>query len=96
MKKLTISKKLLALAGFLAFGIVGLIANSPAYASSGYIQISPTTEDIELEPGKTYSGTVRVMNIGDETWCKVIEIDEKGRINLSRKQALKEMAEKAE
>jgi len=37
-----------------------------------------------------------VLNIGDETWCKVIEIDEKGRINLSRKQALKEMAEKAE
>ena len=37
-----------------------------------------------------------VLNVGDETWVKVIEIDEKGRINLSRKQALKEMAEKAE
>ena len=33
-----------------------------------------------------------VLNIGDETWVKVIEIDEKGRINLSRKDALAEMA----
>jgi len=37
-----------------------------------------------------------VLNIGDETWVKVIEIDEKGRINLSRKDALKEIAEKGE
>lgn len=31
-----------------------------------------------------------VLNIGDETWCKVIEIDEKGRINLSRKDVTEE------
>ena len=37
-----------------------------------------------------------VLNIGDETWVKVIEIDDKGRINLSRKDALKEIAEKGE
>ena len=63
---------------------------------------------VEIAPGK--EGLIRinhldtrfvekvedVLNIGDETWCKVIEIDEKGCINLSRKQALKEMAEKAE
>ena len=35
-----------------------------------------------------------VLNIGDMTWVKVTEIDEKGRINLSRKDALKEMANK--
>jgi len=35
-----------------------------------------------------------VLNVGDETWVKVIEIDEKGRINLSRKDALKEIAAK--
>ena len=34
-----------------------------------------------------------VVNIGDMTWVKVMEIDEKGRVNLSRKDALKEMAE---
>jgi len=37
-----------------------------------------------------------VLNVGDETWVKVIEIDDKGRINLSRKDALKELAEKGE
>jgi polyribonucleotide nucleotidyltransferase len=37
-----------------------------------------------------------VLNIGDETWVKVIEIDDKGRINLSRKDALKEIAEREE
>jgi len=61
---------------------------------------------VEIAPGK--EGLIRinhldnkfvekvedVLNIGDETWCKVIEIDEKGRINLSRKQALKDMEQK--
>ena len=37
-----------------------------------------------------------VLNVGDETWVKVIEIDDKGRINLSRKDALKEIAEREE
>ena len=63
---------------------------------------------VEIGPGK--EGLIRmahldnkfvekvedVLNIGDETWVKVIEIDDKGRINLSRKQALKEVAEKGE
>ena len=35
-----------------------------------------------------------VLKIGDMTWVKVVEIDEKGRVNLSRKDALKEIAEK--
>ena len=35
-----------------------------------------------------------VLKIGDMTWVKVVEIDEKGRINLSRKDALKEVAER--
>ncbi len=34
-----------------------------------------------------------VLNVGDMTWVKVVEIDDKGRINLSRKDALNEMAE---
>jgi polyribonucleotide nucleotidyltransferase len=33
-----------------------------------------------------------VVNIGDEIMVKVIEIDEKGRVNLSRKQAIAELA----
>ncbi|MBQ7485730.1 MAG: polyribonucleotide nucleotidyltransferase [Oscillospiraceae bacterium] len=35
-----------------------------------------------------------VLKIGDMTWVKVVEIDEKGRVNLSRKDALKEVAER--
>jgi polyribonucleotide nucleotidyltransferase len=31
-----------------------------------------------------------VLNIGDETWVKVTEIDDRGRVNLSRKDALRE------
>ncbi len=32
-----------------------------------------------------------VLHVGDEVWVKVIEIDKQGRINLSRKAALKEV-----
>ena len=35
-----------------------------------------------------------VLNVGDMTWVKVTDIDEKGRVNLSRKAALQEMAGK--
>ncbi len=30
------------------------------------------------------------LNIGDWTWVKVTEIDDRGRVNLSRKDAIKE------
>ena len=61
---------------------------------------------IELAPGKDGLCHIRdlefkrtekvedVLKIGDMTWVKVIEVDEKGRVNLSRKEALKEIAEK--
>src|SRR5690625_242272 len=35
-----------------------------------------------------------VLKIGDEVMVKVIEIDRQGRVNLSRKQALKDEEEK--
>ena len=35
-----------------------------------------------------------VLNVGDMTWVKVTEIDDKGRINLSRKDAYNELAAK--
>jgi polyribonucleotide nucleotidyltransferase len=31
-----------------------------------------------------------VLNVGDMTWVKVLEIDERGRVNLSRKDAIRE------
>jgi polyribonucleotide nucleotidyltransferase len=35
-----------------------------------------------------------VVNVGDMTWVKIVEIDEKGRINLSRKDAYAEIEKK--
>ena len=37
-----------------------------------------------------------VVNIGDMIWVKVTDIDEKGRVNLSYKDALKEIKAKKE
>ena len=36
------------------------------------------------------------VNIGDMTWVNVMEIDEKGRINLSRKDAYAELEKQKE
>jgi polyribonucleotide nucleotidyltransferase len=60
---------------------------------------------VELAPGK--DGLVHisklanhrvakvedVVNIGDMIWVKVTDIDEKGRVNLSHKDALREIRE---
>ena len=69
------------------------------------VRILPIGAFVELVPGK--DGLVHisklenrrvekvedVLNIGDMTWVKVMEIDEKGRVNLSRKDALRELAQ---
>jgi polyribonucleotide nucleotidyltransferase len=36
-----------------------------------------------------------VLKVGDEVWVKLVEIDAQGRLNLSRKAALKEMASRS-
>ncbi len=60
---------------------------------------------IELAPGKDGMCHIKdlefkrtekvedVLNVGDMTWVKVTEIDDRGRVNLSRKEALKERGE---
>ena len=57
---------------------------------------------VELAPGKDGKIHIKdlefkrtekvedVLNIGDMTWVKVTEIDDRGRVNLSRKDAIKE------
>ena len=69
------------------------------------VRIIPIGAFIELAPGKDGMVHIRdlefkrtekvedVLNVGDMTWVKVTEIDEKGRVNLSRKEALKEMGQ---
>jgi len=61
---------------------------------------------IELVPGKDglchikdleFKRTEKVedvLKIGQKTWVKVVEIDDRGRINLSRKEAIKEREHK--
>ena len=70
------------------------------------VRIIPIGAFVELVPGK--DGMIHisklenrrvekvedVLNVGDMTWVKVTDIDEKGRVNLSRKAALQEMAGK--
>ena len=72
------------------------------------VRIIPIGAFVELAPGKDgmihikdleFKRTEKVedvLNIGDMTWVKVTEIDEKGRVNLSRKDALKELAAAAD
>ena len=66
------------------------------------VRIIPIGAFIELVPGKDgmvhikdleFKRTEKVedcINVGDYTWVKVSEIDERGRVNLSRKDAIKE------
>ena len=66
------------------------------------VRIIPIGAFVELAPGKDgmihikdleFKRTEKVedvLNIGDWTWVKVTEIDDRGRVNLSRKDAIKE------
>ena len=69
------------------------------------VRIIPIGAFIELAPGKDGMCHIKdlefkrtekvedVLNIGDMTWVKVTEIDDRGRVNLSRKEALKDRGE---
>ena len=66
------------------------------------VRIIPIGAFVELVPGKDgmvhirdleYKRTEKVedvLNVGDMTWVKVTEIDDRGRVNLSRKEAIRE------
>jgi polyribonucleotide nucleotidyltransferase len=72
------------------------------------VRILPIGAFVELAPGK--DGMIHisklenrrvekvedVLNIGDETWVKVTDIDDRGRVNLSRKDALKELEKRGQ
>ncbi len=89
-----------------AIGIVELIANDPEVGSvySGKVtRLMTFGAFVEIAPGK--EGLVHiskldvkrvekvedVVNVGDQVLVKVTEIDEQGRINLSRRDALVEI-----
>ena len=60
-----------------------------------FVEILPGTEGLvhisELQDGRTEK-TEDVVKKGDVTHVKLLSIDEKGRLRLSRKAALAEMA----
>jgi len=60
-----------------------------------FVEIAPGKEGLvhisKLEDHRV-AKVEDVLKVGDMTWVMVTEIDEKGRINLSRKDALKELA----
>ncbi len=59
-----------------------------------FVEFAPGVEGLvhisKLED-KRVNKVEDVVSVGDEIWVKVIEIDNQGRINLSRKDALKEI-----
>ena len=66
------------------------------------VRVIPIGAFVELVPGKDGMVHIKdlefkrtekvedVLNVGDWTWVKVTEIDDRGRVNLSRKDAIKE------
>lgn len=91
-----------------AKNIIVAIACDPNPGDMFYGKVSrilPFGAFVEIAPGKDglvhiskladhRVGTVEeVLNVGDMTWVMVTEIDEKGRINLSRKDAYKKLGE---
>ncbi|MBR3692022.1 MAG: S1 RNA-binding domain-containing protein, partial [Clostridia bacterium] len=92
----------------MAVTLIDAIVKDPEPGDKFYGRVTrmlPFGAFVEIAPGK--EGLVHIskladyrvekvediLNIGDMTWVKVTDIDEKGRINLSRKDALAEMAE---
>ncbi|MGI6028389.1 MAG: polyribonucleotide nucleotidyltransferase [Candidatus Heteroscillospira sp.] len=69
------------------------------------VRVIPIGAFVELAPGKDGMVHIKdlefkrtekvedVLNVGDMTWVKVTEIDDRGRVNLSRKDALRERGE---
>ena len=96
-------------AGEKALGIIRAIVEGPAIGTlyKGTVtRLMTFGAFVEFVPGKeglvhiSQLDTKRVgkvedvVNVGDEIWVKVTEIDDQGRINLSRKDALAELANK--
>lgn len=88
-----------------AKGIIDNIVFVPEVGKLYYgkvVRIIPIGAFVEMVPGKDGMVHIKdlefkrtekvedVLNVGDMTWVKVSEIDDRGRVNLSRKDALKE------
>jgi polyribonucleotide nucleotidyltransferase len=61
-----------------------------------FVEILPGKEGLvhisQLGPER-YAQVTDAVNVGDKVWVKVVEIDDQGRVNLSRKKAMEERGE---
>ncbi|MEO0074346.1 MAG: polyribonucleotide nucleotidyltransferase [candidate division WOR-3 bacterium] len=77
--------------GKLYHGTVTRIVNFGAF-----VEVLPGKEGLihisQLAPGRVEQVTDEVK-VGDKVWVKVVEIDEQGRVNLSRRKAMEERGE---
>lgn len=72
------------------------------------VRVIPIGAFVELVPGKDGMVHIKdlefkrtekvedVLNVGDMTWVKVVEVDDRGRVNLSRKDAIREREQMGE
>lgn len=67
-KTLGLSFAAILLATFGVFGLFTSSANAENTSSAPYIGISPYKTNLELEPGKVYSGKFRVSNVGESAF----------------------------
>jgi polyribonucleotide nucleotidyltransferase len=75
----------------------GTVKSTTAFGA--FVEITPGTEGLvhisELQEGRV-DKTEDVVKKGDQIPVKLLHIDEKGRLRLSRKAALKELAERGQ
>jgi polyribonucleotide nucleotidyltransferase len=75
----------------------GVVKSTTTFGA--FVEITPGTEGLlhisEIQDGRV-DKTEDVLKKGDTVQVKLLSIDEKGRLRLSRKAALKELAEKAQ
>ena len=68
--------------------------NKRTYTDEELIRRVWDVEEIKKLANKRVEKVEDVVNIGDMIWVKVTDIDEKGRVNLSHKDAVKEIRAK--
>jgi len=75
----------------------GVVKSTTTFGA--FVEITPGTEGLlhisEIQDGRV-ANTEDVVKKGDTVQVKLLSIDEKGRLRLSRKAALKELAEKGQ
>ncbi len=60
--------------GALVFALMNLCLLEPACAGTRTISVSPVKENVELKPGETYTGKLKIKNTGEEDYNFSIKV----------------------